>query len=82
MMSSKRGRGVKKCVKWGKRLASTDTLLLITVRKPNKVVDIDFFCLDDVYWVVVDLKDDIADIHHREYVLCSLLHQRSCYGIK
>jgi len=27
-MSSKRGRGVKKCVKWGKRLASTDILLI------------------------------------------------------
>ena len=28
MMGSKRGRDVKKCVKWEKRLASTDILLM------------------------------------------------------
>ena len=43
--------------------------------KSNTVVDIDLFCLDDVYRVVVDLKDDITYIHHWGsmcYVLCNI----------
>ena len=32
--------------------------------KPNTVVNIDFFRLDDINWIVVDLKDDVADVHH------------------
>ena len=51
--------------------------------KPNTVVDIDFFCLDDIYRVVVDLKDDVAYTHHwGMYVLCSLLRWRSCDNIE
>ena len=43
--------------------------------EPDTVVDIDFFCSNNICRVIVDLKDDITYIHHWGsmcYVLCNI----------
>ena len=43
--------------------------------EPDTVVDINFFCSNNVCGVIVDLKDDITYIHHWGsmcYVLCNI----------
>jgi len=45
------------------------------MREPHIVVNIDFLCINNICWIITDLKDDITDIHHWGcmcYVLCNI----------